>query len=204
MHPPFLFGRSFGSGMDPDFVIVGRENSAIGDRAAGQVSRQILDHLCRMALAEGRPLDEHVPVNRFQFPEPGLPLLRVVEELHFATDLELSLAEQSPQGFEVSVAKRTPQLPVISQIRFLAAAMLGMPGDLPTLAVQSRTGPGDQGVKMRMMLQLLVSCVQDHQRCRMEFTGPAKFAVEGRPGTARQQAVQFGSVTQNQRRQFVG
>ena len=133
-------------------------------------------------------------MNTFQsivskFSEPGLPLLRVVEELHLATDLELSLTEQSPQGFEVSVAKRTAQLPVISQIRFLAAAMLGMPGDLPALAVQSRTGPGDQGVKMRMMLQLLVSRVQDHQRRRMELAGPAKFAVECRPGTAKQQTI---------------
>ena len=60
-------------------TVVVRDQSAIRDRAARQIPSQVLQHLCRVALAVGRTFDEDVPIRRTEFLEPRFQLRRISE-----------------------------------------------------------------------------------------------------------------------------
>lgn len=110
-----------------------------------------------------RTFDEHIPVDCLQRIEPLLSLARVIQELHAAAQLELALPQQSLEAAQVHFTELSAEFNIVYQVSLASATVLRMLGSQPTLAIERRTGSGDQCVQVRMMLKLLVSGVQDHQ-----------------------------------------
>jgi len=131
----------------------------IGDWTARQITGQVFDHIRRVAFAVGWALDENISVDRFELVQPLAPLIRIVQKCDRASDLDLALVDQSFQASEVVFSKLAAQFNIVGQVRFLAATMLGVLGDVPAVAFSRRARSGNQGVNVRMMIKLLVPSV---------------------------------------------
>ncbi len=123
----------------------------------------------------------------------------VTQEVNTAAQFELAVFQQLAEAMKVVLAKFVSQQIRVGQVRLASATMLRMPSNFPATTIDCRSGSGYQGVQVRMMLQLLVSGVQHHQRRRVEFSGATKFAIEGLPSTLEQQVVKCLAVAQDQR-----
>ena len=89
---------------------------------------------------------------------------------------------------------------MVYQVSLASASVLGMLGCQPTLAIERRTTAGDQCVQVRMMLQLLVSGVQDHQGGWLEAPPVEYLTLQSFPGAVEQQVVQRLAVPEYQSR----
>lgn len=145
-----------------------------------------------------RTFDEHIPVDCLQPVEPLLSLARVIQELHAAAQLELALPQQSLQSPNILYTERTTELHIVYQVSLASATVLGMLGSQPTLAIERRTTAGDQCVQVWMMLQLLVSGVQDHQGGRLVAAHVEYLTLQGFPDAVEQQVVQLLTVAEYQ------
>jgi hypothetical protein len=90
------------------------------------------------------------------------------------------------------------QFDVVGQKWFAAVPLRRMPSFYPLAAVESGTSTGDDGVKMRVEVQLLVSRVQHHQSRRVKLSLLTESRFQGSPGTAKQQIVKCLAIPQDQ------
>lgn len=81
--------------------------------------------------------------------------------------------------------------------------MLGVFGSNPSFPFDRRSAAGYQGVEMRVMIQLLVSGMQHHQRRRVELPSATEFTTQGSPCTDKQQIVKRSAIAENQSRQLI-
>ena len=90
-----LVGRPLWSSFDPDFILIGRDDSAVRDWAARQVTGQVFDHIGGITLPRWRAFDEHVPIDRCQFCLELLSELGVAQKFNTPTKLELAFLKHS-------------------------------------------------------------------------------------------------------------
>ena len=63
-------GLFFATSPEGHQTVVVRDQSPVGDRAARHIPSQVLQHMCRLALAVGWAFDEDVPIGRGEVIEP--------------------------------------------------------------------------------------------------------------------------------------
>ena len=122
-----------------------------------------------VALPLGGPFYKNIPVRSLELLAPSLEFSGVAELRELAVELQLALPRQPPQTKQVTLAKRTPKLSHVYQVR-LAIIGIGMLGRDPPITFQRGTSAGNDRMDVRMMLKLLVSGVQDHHGRRMIFS----------------------------------
>ena len=121
-----------------DSILV-RDQTQVRNRTARDITRQVLQHVCRFALAVGRAFHEHVPIRGRELRQPRLPLRRFLQRRPLAFQLQLVATHQPPESVHIVLTKLSPQLFVVHQEGLAAAALRRMPAGDPTLPVEGWT-----------------------------------------------------------------
>ena len=142
-----------------DAAVLVADDTTVGDRSAGQVTRQVFQYLNRVALAVGRSLDEDIPIRLGDLDQPRFEFPRLSQPIPVSFQSQLPGPHQPTKTVYEFLAEPLSQQDIIHQVRLATVALRRMTARDPTLALQRRTASRDQRMKVRMMVDFLVSRV---------------------------------------------